>query len=201
MIRSSLRMAPDADRLTVPVPRKPRMSKCAICREPFVKRSMMHKACKPECAAIVAQRKREKEERKQLAAKREALKPRSKWMAEAQAAFNAWIRWRDRDQPCISCGRFHQGAYDAGHYRSVGSMPALRFDEDNCHKQCVPCNQHKSGNAVEYRIGLTTRIGEARVARLEGPHKAIKHTIEELKAVKATYRGRLKAAQKEAPQC
>jgi hypothetical protein len=74
-------------------------------------------------------------------------------------------------------------------------MPALRFDEDNCHRQCVPCNQHKSGNAIEYRIGLVARIGVGRVERLEGPHAAAKHSIEELKAIKLKYRARLKQEQ------
>jgi hypothetical protein len=186
-------MAPDADRLTIPAPPRPR--KCKVCPETFQPLRPMQRVCSPACAAEDAKRKREKEERKQLAAKREALKPRSKWMAEAQSAFNAWIRWRDRDLPCVSCGRFHKGAYDAGHYRSVGSMPALRFDEDNCHRQCVPCNQHKSGNAIEYRIGLVARIGVGRVERLEGPHAAAKHSIEELKAIKLKYRARLKQEQ------
>ena len=193
MIRSRLRISPDVDRLTVPVPRKP--SKCTICREPYIKRNMTHKACKPECAAIVAQRKREKEERKALAAGRQALKTRSDWLAEAQAAFNSFIRARDAHLPCISCGRFHKGSYDAGHYRSVGSMPALRFNEDNCHRQCVPCNQHKGGNVVEYRIGLVGRIGAERVAVLEGPHPAAKYTIEDAQAKKAEYKAKLKALQ------
>ncbi|WP_221290116.1 recombination protein NinG [Massilia aurea] len=59
---------------------------------------------------------------------------------------------------CISCGRHHTGIRDAGHYRSDGAQPALRFHEDDADKQCVPCNQHKGGNAIEYRIALRTRI-------------------------------------------
>ncbi|WP_258530002.1 recombination protein NinG [Pseudomonas aeruginosa] len=68
-------------------------------------------------------------------------------------------------------GAFHDGQYHAGHYRSVGSHPELRFDEDNVHKQCAPCNNHKSGDVVNYRINLVAKIGAAAVARLEGPHE------------------------------
>ena len=190
-IRTSATIAPSAPKLAA----KPKMRKCAVCKAPCIKRSMTHKACGPECAAIVAQRKRENEARKELIAGRQALKSRSEWLADAQAAFNSFIRARDAHLPCISCGRFHKGAYDAGHYRSVGSMPALRFNEDNCHRQCVPCNQHKGGNVVEYRLGLVARIGAERVAVLEGPHAPAKYTIEGAKTIKATYKAKLKQLQ------
>lgn len=153
---------------------------------------MTHKACKPECAQSLVAASRLKAERKELATRKEAIKPRAKWLAEAQAAFNGYIRERDSDLPCISCNRFHTGSYDAGHYRSVGSMPALRFVEDNCHKQCVPCNQHKAGNVVEYRIGLVNRIGAERVAILEGPQQAMKYTIDEAKLIKQVYTAKRK---------
>jgi hypothetical protein len=113
-------------------------------------------------------------------------KPRSKWMAEAQAAFNKYVRLRDADCPCISCGITY-GKWNAGHYRSVGSNPSLRFEPLNNHKQCVQCNQSKSGNAIEYRIGLIARIGLESVEWLEGPHEPKKYTIEDLKAIKAKY--------------
>ena len=171
---------------------KPKLSRCKVCRTPFQKRSMAHIACTPKCALSLAAAAREKKAKADYQRRKEAIKPRSTWLAEAQTAFNAFIRARDAHLPCISCARFHTGSYDAGHYRTVGSMPALRFDEDNCHRQCVPCNQHKSGNVVEYRIGLVARIGAERVARLEGPHAAAKYTIEDAKAIKAAYKAKLK---------
>lgn len=185
-------------------PMKP--SLCKICGGDYIKRSMGHKVCSPDCAKAIALAVRNKAERKVAAAervkdraKKESLKTRQQWLKEAQAAFNSWIRWRDRDLPCISCGRHHQGAHDAGHYRSVGAMPALRFHEDNVAKQCVPCNQHKSGNVLECRIGLLARIGAERVAFLEGPHEPAKYTIEDAKRIKAEYKARLKNQQREQP--
>lgn len=129
-------------------------------------------------------------------ARREKLKTRSQWMREAQAAFNAWIRYRDRDKPCISCGATGRTSWDAGHYRSVAAAPSLRFDEDNVHKQCVPCNQHRSGNAIEYRRGLVARIGVERVEWLEREHPPKKYTIDELRLLKQDWRSILKRSSK-----
>jgi hypothetical protein len=168
------------------------MGRCKVCKVKFEKRSMAHIACSPKCALALAKEAREKKAKADYKVRKEAIKTRSDWLKEAQIAFNAFIRARDAHLPCISCGRFHDGAWDAGHYRSVGSMPALRFHEDNCHRQCVPCNQHKAGNVVEYRIRLIERIGVDRVAFLEGPHEPAKFTIEDAKRVKAACKAKLK---------
>lgn len=83
---------------------------------------------------------------------------------KAQEVFNRFIRERDKNLGCISCG----GSVDhAGHYFSAGQHSALRFHEDNVHGQCVGCNNFKHGNLAHYRINLTNRIGEHRVKRLE----------------------------------
>lgn len=177
------------------VAKPPRPKKCRVCPEKFTPRKALQIVCSPACALLHAQRQGEKQrkaldkiERKAIREVKERVKPRSAYMREAQAAFNAWVRERDAEQPCISCGRHHQGKYDAGHYRSVGSNPALRFEPLNCHKQCVPCNQHKSGNAIEYRIGLVARVGAETVAWLEGPHEPKRYSIDDLKAIKAKYK-------------
>lgn len=168
------------------------MSKCRVCRAEFVKRSITHKCCGPDCAEEWAKLEREKLARRTLRARKAAMKTRSQWLKEAQAAFNAFIRHRDKHLPCVSCGRFHTGSWDAGHFRSVGAAPQLRFNEDNVHRQCVPCNQHKSGNAVEYRINLIKRIGVDRVEFLEGAHDPARYTIEDAIRIKAEYKARLK---------
>lgn len=185
--------------------KQPRPKKCRVCRETFTPRKALQVVCSPSCALLHAKQKGEKErkalakiERKAIREAKEKIKPRAAYMKETQSVFNAWVRARDADQPCISCGRHHQGKYDAGHFRSVGSNPALRFEPLNCHKQCVPCNQHKSGNAIEYRIGLVARIGAEKVAWLEGRHEAKRYTIDDLKEIKTKYRAmarRLRLAQ------
>jgi hypothetical protein len=59
------------------------------------------------------------------------LKTRSQWLKGAQIVFNRFIRLRDEGDSCISCGRNTGAKMNAGHYKSVGSTPALRFNEDN----------------------------------------------------------------------
>lgn len=187
--------------------RAPRQRKCAnpACDVKFTPK-IGQKVCCWQCGLAIADQPANQKKarmaiselgRQELRAARERIKPKGDYMREAQAAFNAWIRERDRLLPCISCGRHHQGKYDAGHYRTVGSNPALRFEPLNCHKQCVPCNQHKSGNIVEYRLNLVQRIGADAVAWLEGPHEPKKYTIEDLQQIKAKYRALLRDLKKQ----
>lgn len=158
------------------------------CTDYMQKKGFCNVECATNCGLERAQKARDKEKRKEVRKAKERLKTRGEHAREAQAAFNAYIRARDADQPCISCGRHHQGQYHAGHYRTVGANPELRFEELNVHKQCAPCNNHKSGNIVEYRINLVQRIGQDNVDWLEGPHEPKKYTIEQLKEVKREYR-------------
>lgn len=124
---------------------------------------------------------------------REAAKTKSELLKEAQYEFNRYIRERDEKEPCISCGRHHTGQYHAGHYLTVGSMPELRYEEANCHKQCSACNNHLSGNQVLYRQRLIEKIGLDRVEWLEGPHEQPNWTHEEIRAIKQTYKDKTKA--------
>ena len=94
----------------------------------------------------------------------------------AQAEFNKFIRLRDAHLPCISCQRFHEGRYDAGHYLSIGAHPEHRFNEDNCHKQCHwNCNIQQSGNIKNYRIELVKKIGIQKVTKFRGLTKSQKN--------------------------
>ncbi len=170
-----------------------RLKRCKACRQQFNPTRPLQAVCSPLCAHQHAINSREKLQRKETKEKLQALKTRSQWLKEAQVEFNKFIRERDRDLPCISCGRFHTGSYDAGHFRSTGAAPQLRFDEANCHKQCVPCNQFKSGNAIEYRIGLVKRIGVEAVEALERNNEPAKFSIEDAKRIKAEYKQKLKA--------
>jgi hypothetical protein len=130
--------------------------------------------------------------------RKEDIKTIPDLIKEAQHAFNAYIRARDRNQPCICCGLplgtgEVGGAYDAGHYRSTGSASHLRFNEDNVHAQRKQCNRYGAGRAVDYRIGLVSRIGIEAVEALEASNTPHKWTREELIATRDTYRAKLKA--------
>lgn len=185
-------------------PLKPK--KCRVCACEFVPSRPMQRVCGVECgwewAKKIAERAKAEDAREERKAHREAkerIKTRGEHLREAQAAFNAWVRARDARLPCISCGRpaSWKGQWDAGHYRSRGAYPELRFEPLNVHKQCGPCNVHLSGNLIEYRWGLERRIGKEKLEWIEGKHEAKKYTIEQLKEKKAFYRAetrRLKSA-------
>lgn len=164
-----------------------RQKKCKGCGIKFQPVRPLQAACSIPCAIAVANAKRKKAGAKELKAAKEKIKTRAQWLKEAQAEVNKYIRLRDHDQPCISCGRYHDGQWHAGHYRSVGACPELRFDERNIFKQCAPCNNHLSGNIIEYRIGLIKRVGVPAVEWLEGKHDPKKYTIEDIKLIKADF--------------
>jgi hypothetical protein len=128
-----------------------------------------------------------------------AMRPLSYWVRQAQEAFNAWVRARDAGKPCISCQRQHTGKVNAGHYLSTGARPELRFEPLNVHLQCEPCNTNLSGNAILYRVNLLKLIGEEKLAWLEGPHEPKRYRADDLKAITATYRAKLRALQKDTP--
>ena len=177
---------------------KPKEYKCKVCGNYFVKTiSSMQKVCSPKCAIILskeqARKKKEKEERAEKRERKAKLKSRSEWLKDAQSVFNKFIRLRDKNEPCISCGKYHTGQYHAGHYRSVGACPELRFCELNVHKQCAPCNDHKSGNIIEYRINLVKKIGVDKVEWLERQdHDPKKYTIEDCKEIIKYYKAKIK---------
>jgi len=170
---------------------------CVICEKLFEpKFSTTQKVCSPVCAIDLTRQKEKKrkvkEARKQLAKDRERIKTLSEWTQDAQKAFNKYIRLRDKHEVCISCQRLHSGQYHAGHYRSTKAEPSLRFVEENCSKQCSPCNTHLSGNIVDYRINLINKIGLERVEWLEGKHEPKYYRIDDLKAIRDKYREKAK---------
>lgn len=176
------------------------MARCRYCRHPYDRKRMSQSCCESvECAIKAGQARKAKEEAKkakaaraEIRARKEKAKSRRQWINEAQTAMNAWVRERDRDVVCISCGRHHEGQWHAGHYLSTGARPGLRFDPRNVWKQCQPCNTHLSGNLLNYRIGLIARIGLEAVEILEADHAVKKWSIDELREIRDIYRADLK---------
>ena len=143
----------------------------------------------------------DKRKRQTLTKLKESVKTASEWRVEAQTAFNAYVRYRDRDLPCISCDAIgdHDGLggyWDAGHYRSRGAAKHLSFNLWNCAKQCSRCNRYLSGNVVEYRKRLITRIGSERVDKLENNNDTVKHDITYLRRIKQIFKNKLRIKKK-----
>lgn len=90
---------------------------------------------------------------------------------KAQEVFNKYIRLRDAVDGyflCISCNQIKPvEQMNAGHYYPVGTHNGLRYDEMNCHGQCIACNMHRHGNIHGYREGLLKRFGKEYLMFLE----------------------------------
>lgn len=171
--------------------------RCPCCKTVFTPMCSMQKVCGPLCAAAWAKKLAEqkaararRDERRSLREAKARLKTRGEWIREAQAAVNKVARLRDTlaGHGCVSCGarpkaRFG-GAMDAGHYRSVGSAPHMRFYLPNIRLQCKQCNRDLGGSSVNYRKGLIERIGIERVEQIESMQWTAKWSIEYLKRLK-----------------
>ena len=174
--------------------------KCKECKTPFTPVRPMQSVCGPSCAMKVARKVVEKKDKKETKLKLDALQTKPQLVKKAQTAFNAYIRARDAGKPCISCDKPLDGGpntFDAGHYRSVGSAPHMRFAEDNCHGQCKHCNNWLAGNHVEYRKRLLERIGEHQLELLEADSTLRKYTKEGLEEIARHYRAEARRLAKE----
>jgi len=81
-----------------------------------------------------------------------------------QKHFNDYIRNRDKNLGCISCGIKPKNPH-AGHYLPVKWYSWLRFDKQNVNLQCPKCN--RKNNFIGYRQGLIKKIGIEQVIDLE----------------------------------
>lgn len=162
--------------------------------------------CNDLCAAqysrkqIPRERKREAKRKKREYRKNDIRVRREAAIKE----FNRYIRLRDANLPCISCGAL-PGTFKltAGHYITAGSCSALRFDEQNVHGQCWwNCNRNKSGNIVKYREGIIKRFGELEGNRmleyLEGPQPTINITVDWYREIEKTYKAKCEELEKQA---
>jgi len=194
---------------------KAEIPKTKDCKEPVQKAGFCSIDHMAKHGIEKAKLNKEKKEKAQHKAAKEAIKTPSKWKAEAQKEFNRFIRLRDYRDDCISCytpteeiqkkdGWKPGGCWDAGHYKTRGAFPELRFEENNVHKQCKSCNasQKYSAKRAEsvstiYKEKLIIKIGKSELDWIEGPHDPKKYTIEELKQIKNTYRKKANELAKE----
>jgi hypothetical protein len=157
----------------------------------------MIRHCSPECGYKLYCKINKKGgaiERKADKTRLSAMKTRGQYLAEAQAAFNRYVRLRDvyNNRCCVSSGAPLKidgvgGGFDAGHYRSVGSANHLRFNLHNVHGQSKQENRYKQGNVIGYRAGLIERIGIDKVLDLESNNTVRKFSVEYLQRIKSIF--------------
>ncbi len=172
---------------------------CKYCKQPFVPERPGAIVCSVPCAIGLAEKKREKavlegvrEMQRQVKARREAIQPLQYWLKRAERAVNAYVRERDREQPCISCGTFDAETWHAGHWISVGASSALRYDLANINRQCRQCNWFEGGRSADYEARLPAKIGQAEVDRLKHAKRERKWTREECQQIEAEFKAKTK---------
>jgi hypothetical protein len=174
--------------------KKFRPKKCKFCGNRFTPVRTLQQTClTAECAYGLVRINKTKKKAKEYRAAKERQKTLTDHLKDTERVVNRYIKLRDADKPCISCGTTAYVQYAAGHFRTVKAASHLRFNEDNIHKQCNRyCNSGLSGNIAEYRPRLIARIGLARVEALENDNTTHRWTIEEAKAIKAEFSAKIK---------
>lgn len=148
-----------------------RQKKCKVCSEHFTPYNSLQKVCGVPCSLVFVKNEQRKVHRKELAEFRKVNESKTSLLKKAQQAFNAYIRTRDYQKPCISCESWKERTtlrgqqMDAGHWYGTGAHSTLRFKTWNVHNQCVACNRDLSGNPHNYELGLIKRFGREWVAK------------------------------------
>jgi hypothetical protein len=177
---------------------------CTICRAEYMPKHKTQATCLDAIckAESKKQQARAREERKAIRVRKEKLKTRSDYIKEADAAFSAYIRYRDKDKSCICCGLplassgnvpSIGGDYDCGHYISRRHL-ATRWNEENAAGQRKYCNRYQSGNQSGFRHGLIMRNGIVSVVAVEAlAKKSVAVSAQDLKEIAIHYKLKLKA--------
>ena len=181
---------------------KPKKCGYSECGKEFIPTfSTLQQTCSAKCAISFNSEKEVKKRVQQMKAEVEGT---TQLENAARIIFQKWIRERDKDLPCISCGKTNKdfiGPYvwDAGHYFSADKYSGLIFEETNVHKQCKECNGTLMyGNLAEYRKGLVERYGEDYVWQLESIsdiNRSYKYSRSELIDIANKYKMKLKQLQ------
>lgn len=169
--------------------------KCRYCKEYFTPFNSLQPFCfKTECIQEHNKATREKKARKVKKEFKESDK--SSLIELSQIVVNKYIRLRDLNKPCCSCGHFGDRQFHAGHYQNVGGHRQLRFYTLNIHKQCSICNCRKSSNNQEYRPFMINKYGLDFVEKLESNQERGRYTVEYLQRLIKVFRKKIKLYEK-----
>jgi len=186
---------------------KPRQKKCRTCEDKFTPFNSMQVVCgNIQCAITEGKKSQKKANRK---AKKEFYDNDSKAVKKKlTTTCHKYIRLRDKDKPCISCGRYdHEitepltgGKWDAGHWKTKAAFPEQRYNEYMIHKQCKSCN---GGNAKytkkehsvsqSFKTNLIEKLGLKHVEWLGCYQGAQNLTLDDLKDITKYYKDKLKS--------
>ena len=169
------------------------MKKCKHCKEKFNPVHFNQKFCfNEDCKKVWIETEHAKQWVKRKKELKEELETVQSLMKKAQKQVNTFIRERDKNKPCVSCGKPLKEKFDCGHY-IASTFKIHTFRESNLHGQCVYCNQYLSANLIEYRKELIKRVGVEEVEYLEASkHLEANFTRQELKQLIEEYKQKVK---------
>lgn len=173
-----------------------KQKKCRVCETLFNPFRSTQIVCNYHCAQLYADELNKKKELKDWKIKKakmkEDLMSLSDWLKIAQTHFNTYIRYRDKDQLCISCQK-PPLKKNAGHFFNANNHYSVRFDERNVHLQCEHCNTFLSGNLIPYRENLIKKIGVQEFEDLSKiANETRKFNIQEVKELINIYKNKIK---------
>lgn len=181
-----------------------RRKRCRECKELFKPLySSVQMVCSPKCAYAYSKRRdTEKKEQNSVLLQKMSEERKNRiglttLLESVKKVCHEYIRLRDKNKPCISCGTQWHKDFQAGHFYKAELFSSLRFNEYNINGQCVQCNIRKEGNESEYRVNLPKRIGSVlndelnHLATLD-KKKDFKWCREDLKAIRTYYKEKIK---------
>jgi len=172
------------------------MAKCAFCKKQFTQFNSLNKVCSIKCAIELGKLKPAKVNYKRVNSQlkseaKEKLETYSQKVNKAKVIFQKWIRERDKNEPCISCGTTKASMWHASHFKKAETYSGVIFNELNVWRSCSKCNVFLNGNELNYRERLVKKIGLDEVIALEdlaNETRTKKWTIEELQQIKTKYK-------------
>ena len=185
-----------------------RRKRCKNCKELFRPTySTLQIACSPKCAYAYSKLKDQETKDKNdndlkvLAKERKERIGLTTLLESVKTMCHTYIKLRDKNKPCISCGTQWHKDFHAGHFYKAELFSSLKFNEDNVHGQCVQCNLKKEGNLNDYQLNLPARIGKYAFQVLQdkaaaSKHESFKWDREALKSIRTYYREKTKLIKK-----
>lgn len=172
------------------------MAKCKFCKKQFTQFNSLNKVCSIKCAIELGKLKPAKVNYKRVNSQlkseaKEKLETYSQKVNKVKVIFQKWIRERDKNEPCISCGTTKASMWHASHFKKAETFSGVIFHELNVWRSCSKCNIFLNGNELKYRENLVKKIGVEQVEALEqfaNETRTKKWTIEELQLIKNKYK-------------
>lgn len=170
--------------------KKVKLKTCKNCSNKFEQKHSFQVWCSPDCGyelSVKKVKKKEKEEKtahwKWKRAGLEKIKKPGKRKAELQDEINHIARLIDKGHSCISSG-VEKYVANGGHFYSVGSFPALRYNLLNIFAQSVHDNKERGGNELMYMDRLKEIFGMEvfeEIESLKRRYKILKLSVPDLK--------------------